>query len=179
MAFVASAIPTTWSFNPFSTFNFSCWQRICSIRLPPTVPIPQIKRFNTWYSDRKKESWITFNDLRSDLESTTNEIFVSDAPCAQAITFIPLRPNVPNSLPAIPGVCFIFSPTMATVAKFFSAWIGEISPISISFTNSSFSTSQAKSASALRTPIEVLFSEEACDTRNTLIPFFAKALKMR
>ena len=114
-----------------------------------------------------------------DLESTTKEILVSEAPCAQAITLIPLRPSVPKSLPAIPGVCFIFSPTIATVARFLSARIGEISPISISFANSSFSTSQARSASALRTPIEVLFSDEACETRNTLIPFFANALKMR
>ena len=122
---------------------------------------------------------MTFRDLRKDLESTTKEMFVSEAPCAQAITLIPLRPSVPKSLPAIPGVCFIFSPTIATVAKSLSARIGEISPISISFANSSFSTSQARSASALRTPIEVLFSDEACDTRNTLIPFLANALKMR
>ena len=179
IALAASMIPTTWSFNPFSIMSFCCWQRICSTRLPPTVPTPQIKRFSTWYSERKKESWMTFRDLRKDLESTTKEMFVSEAPCAQAITLIPLRPSVPKSLPAIPGVCFIFSPTIATVAKSLSARIGEISPISISFANSSFSTSQARSASALRTPIEVLFSDEACETRNTLIPFFANALKMR
>ena len=104
-------------------------------------------------------------------------MLVSEAPCAQAITLMPFRPSVPNSFPAMPGVCFMFSPTIATVARFFSAWIGEISPISISLANSSFSTSQARSA--LRTPIEVLFSDEACETRNTLIPFFASALKMR
>ena len=94
-------------------------------------------------------------------------MLVSEAPCAQAITLMPFRPSVPNSFPAMPGVCFMFSPTIATVARFFSAWIGEISPISISL------------ATALRTPIEVLFSDEACETRNTLIPFFASALKMR
>ena len=44
-------------------------------------------------------------------------MLVSEAPCAQAITLIPLRPSVPKSFPAIPGVCFIFSPTIATVAK--------------------------------------------------------------
>ena len=179
MALDASAMPTTFSCKPFSCINFWRWLWICSIKLPPTVPTPHIKRFNTWYSDRKKESWITFRDLRRDLLSTTNEIFVSEAPCAQAITLIPLRPSVPNSLPAIPGVCFMFSPTIATVAKSFSACMGEISPISISLANSSFSTSQARSASALRTPMEVEFSEDACDTRNTLIPFFAKALKIR
>ena len=27
--------------------NKSRWQRICSTRLPPTVPTPQIKRFST------------------------------------------------------------------------------------------------------------------------------------
>ena len=38
---------------------------------------------------------------------------------------------------------------------------------------------RARSASALRTPIDVEFSEEAWDTRNTLMPFFASALKIR
>ena len=106
-------------------------------------------------------------------------MFVSDAPCAQAMTLIPFRPSVPNSLPAIPGVCFMFSPTIATVASPLSAIIGEISPISISLANSSFSTLHAKAESSVRTPIEVEFSEEACDTRNTLIPFSAKVLKIR
>ena len=106
-------------------------------------------------------------------------MLVSEAPCAQAITLMPLRPNVPKSFPAMPGVCFIFSPTIAMVAKFISATTGLISPISISFANSSFNTSQANAASWLRTPMEVLFSEEAWDTMNTLMPFCANALKMR
>ena len=76
---------------------------------------------------------MTFKDLRSDLASTTKEMLVSEAPCAQAITLMPLRPNVPKSFPAMPGVCFIFSPTIAMVAKFISATTGLISPISISF----------------------------------------------
>ena len=97
--------------------------------------------------------------------SETNISFVVDSKSLRKSlrypSLIPLRPNVPNSFPAIPGVCFIFSPTIATVARFFSACIGEISPISISLANSSFSTSHARSASALRTPIEVEFSEDA------------------
>ena len=141
--------------------------------------MPQMKRLSTWYSERKNESWMTLSDLRSDLLSTTNEMLVSLAPCAQAMTLMPLRPSVPNSLPAMPGVCFMFSPTMATVARFFSAKMGEISPISISLANSVVNTSQARSASALRTPIDVEFSDEACDTRKTLMPFLANALKMR
>ena len=36
----------------------------------------------------------------------TKEIFVSEAPWAQAITLMPARPSVPNSFPAIPGVPF-------------------------------------------------------------------------
>ena len=173
------AMPTTFKFNPRSCFSFSCCPCICSKRLPPTVPTPQTNRFKTWYSDRKKESWITFSDLRREPPSTTNDMFVSEAPCAHAITFIPLRPNVPNNFPAIPGVCFMFSPTIATVASPLSAFIGEISPISISFANSSFKTSHAKDASSFRTPIEVEFSEDAWDTRNTLIPFSARALNIR
>ena len=142
------------------------------------MPIPQMKRFRTLYSDRKKESCITLSVLRSSEPSTTNEILVSAAPCAQAITLIPDRPSVPNSLPAIPTACFIFSPTIATVANPLSACIGNILPSSISSLNSSSSTFIAFSASSSFTPIDVLFSEAACETRNTLIPLFAKVVKI-
>ena len=69
-----------------------------------------------------------FKAFRKYLCLITNDIFVSEAPCAQAITLIPARPNVPNNLPAIPGVRFIFSPTIATVARSFSATVSFISP---------------------------------------------------
>ena len=106
-------------------------------------------------------------------------MFVSDAPCAQAMTDIPLRPNVPKSLPAIPGVCFMFSPTIAIVANPLSACMGNIAPVLISFANSSLSVSTALSASSSRTPIDVEFSDDACDTMNTEMPLFANAVKMR
>ena len=147
--------------------------------MPPTVPIPQMKMLSTLYSDRKNESCSTLSDLRKNLPSTTNEMLVSEAPWAQAITLIPERPNVPNNLPAIPGVCFIFSPTMAMVAKPLSTCMGNIAPVSISLANSAFSTSAAASASSSRTPIEVEFSEEACDTMNTEIPLLASVVKIR
>ena len=131
------------------------------MRFPPTVPTPQMNRFSTLYSLRKNESWSTLSDLRRNFESTTNEMFVSEAPWAQAITEIPLRPSVPNSFPAIPGVCFIFSPTMAMVASPLSACIGYMAPVSISFANSKSRTRTASSASSSRTPIEVEFSDDA------------------
>ena len=147
--------------------------------IPPTVPMPQMKRFSTLYSDRKKESCRTLSDLRRNRPSTTNDIFVSEAPWAQAITEMPERPNVPNNLPAIPGVCFMFSPTIAMVANPLSACMGNMAPVSISLANCSFSASTAASASSSRTPIEVEFSEEACDTMNTEMPLLANVVKMR
>ena len=129
--------------------------------LLPTVPTPQMKRLSTWYSDRKNESWSTLSDLRRLSPSTTNEMLVSEAPCAQAITEIPLRPSVPKSFPAIPGVCFMFSPMMAMVANPVSALIGDMAPVSISLANSSLSTATAASASESFTPMEVEFSDEA------------------
>ena len=95
------------------------------------------------------------------------------------MTLMPLLPSVPKSLPAIPGVCFMFSPTMAMVARFFSCAISYMAPISISFLNSSLSTWQALSESSFLTPMEVEFSEDAWLTRNTLMPSLAKAVKMR
>ena len=92
---------------------------------------------------------------------------------------IPERPRASKSLPLIPGVRFMFSPTIATVASPLSACIGNIRPSSISSRNSSLSTFTAFSASSSFTPIDVLFSEAACDTRKTLIPLLARELKMR
>ena len=143
--------------------------------------------FSTLYSERKKESCNTLSDLRRKRPSTTNEIFVSDAPWAQAITEIPERPSVPKSLPAIPGLCFMFSPTIAMVAKPLSACMGNMAPVSISLANSLLSTSTAASASSSRTPILsssrtpilVEFSDDACDTMNTEIPLLARVVKIR
>ena len=172
-------MPTTLSFSPLRCISSSYCERICSISIPPTVPIPQMKRFSTLYSDRKNESCSTLSDLRRNLPSTTNDMLVSEAPCAQAITLIPERPSVPNNLPAIPGVCFMFSPTMAMVASPLSACMGNMAPVSISLANCSFSTSTAASASSSRTPIDVEFSDEACDTMNTEIPLLASVVKIR
>ena len=179
MACLLLAMPTTFSFSPFCCISFGCWMRICSNRLPPTVPTPAMKRFNTLYWERKKESWIEFNALRRYFSLMTKEMFVSEAPCAQAITLIPALPSVPNNLPAIPGVRFMFSPTIATVARSFSATVSLISPWARSSANSSSNTLTARSASAFRTANVVLFSELACDTINTLMPFFANVLKIR
>ncbi len=106
-------------------------------------------------------------------------MLVSEAPCAQAIIEIPLRPNVPKSFPATPGVWRIFSPTIATVANPPSACMGNIEPVSISLANSLFKTLTASFASALRTPIDVEFSEEACETINAEIPPVVRAVKIR
>ena len=98
-------------------------------------------------------------------------MFVSEAPCANAIMLIPFRPSASKNLPATPGTCFIFCPTMATVDKLYSTPISLMLPISISEANSSLSTFCEMAASDVLTPIEVLFSDDACETRNTLIPF--------
>ena len=122
---------------------------------------------------------MTLRALRREDLVVTNEMLVSDAPWAQAMTLIPLRPRVRKSLPAMPGVCFIFSPTIATVARSCSAVIEDISPISSSFLNSFESTSTARSASAFLTPMVEEFSDEACDTMNTEMPLSARVEKMR
>ena len=172
-------MPTTLSLSLDRFFRFSYCERICSMSLPPTVPTPHIKRLSTLYSLRKNESCSTFSDLRSCFPLTTNDMLVSEPPCAQAMTLMPERPSVPNSLPAMPGVCFMFSPTMAMVARLLSARMGYMAPVAISLANSSLSTATALSASSSRTPMEVEFSDEACDTRNTLMPLSANVVKMR
>ena len=154
-------MPTTFSFRLECSFNSSYCFFICSISLPPTVPTPHIKRLRTLYSDRKNESCNTFKDFLKSEPFTTKEMFISDAPWAMAIMLIPERPSVPNNFPVMPGECFIFSPTIATVAKPLSAYIGNIRPSSISSLNSSLRTLTALTASSSLTPIDVLFSDAA------------------
>ena len=179
MARFELAMPTTFSCSWLRALSVSyCW-RICSISFPPTVPTPQINRLSTLYSERKNESWMTLSALRRLSLFTTNEILVSLAPCAQAMTLMPLRPKVPKSLPALPGKSFMLAPTMATVAKPRLMCMGNMAPSSISAAKVSLSTCAAFSASSSRTPILVEFSDDACATMNTLIPRLARAVKMR
>ena len=172
-------MPTTLSLRRCVSMSSLYCEFICAMRFPPTVPTPQMKRLSTLYSLRKKESCNTFSDFLSRFASTTNDILVSDAPCAHAITLIPLLPRVPKSLPAMPGVCFMFSPTMAMVASPLSACMGYMAPVSISLANSWFSTRTASLASSSLTPMDVEFSDDACDTMNTDMPLSARAVKMR
>ena len=65
------------------------------------------------------------------------------------------------------------------VARPVSAFMGNMAPISISLANSSLSTLIASSASSSFTPIDVEFSEDACDTMKTDMPLSAKVVKMR
>ena len=57
--------------------------------------------------------------------------------------------------------------------------MGNMAPVSISLENSWLSTATAWSASASRTPMEVEFSDDACDTMNTDMPPLVRAVKMR
>ncbi len=52
-------------------------------------------------------------------------------------------------------------------------------PLSISFANSLLSTFWESGASWVRTPMDVLFSEDAWETRKTLMPLSANAVKIR
>ena len=70
-----------------------------------------------------------FNALRRYLCLITKEIFVSEAPWAQAITLMPARPSVPNSFPAIPGVTFhVLAYNSDGSQIFLRYWYRSISP---------------------------------------------------
>ncbi len=122
---------------------------------------------------------MTLSDFFRSVRAITQEILVSPAPCASAITLMPFLPSAPKNLPAIPGTCFMFCPTMAMVARSYSTMISLMLPMAISCANSLLSTFCDNAASCERTPIEVLFSEEAWETMKTLMPLSANTEKMR
>ena len=92
---------------------------------------------------------------------------------------MPLRPSTLNSFPAMPGVCFMRSPTTATVASPSTSSVGFMAPSSISLLNSASSSVQARRASAGVMQIDVLVSDAVCTTMNTLMPPAESVVKMR
>ena len=65
------------------------------------------------------------------------------------------------------------------VARFFSDLTTLISPIFSSWANSSEITFTARSASALLTPMEIVFSEDACEIKKAEMPTLASAPNSR
>ena len=98
----------------------------------------------------------------------TQEMLRSEAPCAIALMLMFWRPSESNTLPATPGRPFIPSPTTARIAwsrrdvdlqsavRWNSNW------------NSCWIASTAAAASALRTPRQIVCSDDACEMSTTL-----------
>ena len=105
----------------------------------------------------------------------TAEIFLSEEPCAIALTFTPLRPRLPNILPLIPGWLFMLSPTSARIASSFSTIIGSTFFVSISYANISSIAFFASSAFAASIPTQIECSDEPCVIKITLICLVANA----
>src|ERR1035437_1990627 len=105
----------------------------------------------------------------------THEIFNSEAPWAMALTLMPFRARVLKNLPAMPGVFFMFSPTMATRAISFSIAIWLMFPELISWRNSFSMASLALSLSLSMTAKVIEYSQEAGEMRTTLTLLFANA----
>ena len=64
-AFELRAMPTMLILRFRLRMSFSRCRAICPISWLPTVPMPQMNRFSSWYSDREKASWMTLRDFRS------------------------------------------------------------------------------------------------------------------
>ncbi len=105
----------------------------------------------------------------------TTEMLSSDEPCAVATTFIPLLPSDLKRVADIPGVFFIFSPTMAIIDIFFSTIILSSLFLLISAANSVEMASIAGSLSDGLTARVIEYSEEAWVMKITLTSLFASA----
>ena len=94
------------------------------------------KTFSTLRSDRKNASCKGIQRLGNVRLRITAEILRSDEPCAMATTFTPFLPSALNIRPLVPGLCFIPSPTTATIDKSLSTGTSSISSFLISYWNS-------------------------------------------
>ncbi len=175
--FLLLASPATFILRCFSSSSFLCCFSSWASRLPPTVPTPIRNTFSSMFSERKNDSWTTFRVFRNSEVFTTHEILSSEAPCAIAIILMPFLPIVEKSFPATPVVCFIFSPTIATIDNSLSISILLICPVFISFSNSALIAASAASVSGLSIATLIEFSEDACEIRITFIPAPARAEK--
>ena len=99
------------------------------------------------------------------------EIFLSEAPWAIALILILFWPKALNSLPLIPFLLFILSPTIAIFDSLDSTWDSFILFWDISNSNSLSIASFAREASFEFTAIHIENSEDAWVIITTLICF--------
>src|SRR5215510_1843005 len=109
--------------------------------------------------------------------ATISEMLRSDEPCEMAITLTPDSPSAAKTLPAIPGVPCIRSPTTATTAiesyaDTSSMWLSIKSNSSVE--RSDFTTRETSDELITK---QMLFSDEACEIIRTLARYEATAAR--
>src|ERR1041384_6836235 len=97
------------------------------------------------------------------LAETMSEILSSDEPCEMAMTLTLDAPSAAKTLPAMPGVPFMRSPTTATMAMESSAEMSSMWPRSKSNSSEERKALTTRAASDELTTKQMLFSDDACE----------------
>ncbi|MNI15147.1 hypothetical protein D3C81_936840 [compost metagenome] len=143
------------------------------------LPVPILNTCSVFFNSAKNASCTALSAFAKSSLPIITDILYSDEPCAIARTLIPLRPSAANNRPDIPGVFFIFSPTMAKTERF-SSIAGTISLFAwISSSNSTSIKCIARLASDGLTANVMLCSEEDWVISTTLICSLANSVKSR
>lgn len=79
------------------------------------LPVPKLNTCSVFLSSAKKASCTAFNAFAKSSLLMITDILNSDDPCAIARTLIPFLPKAWKRRPDIPGVRFMFSPTIARI----------------------------------------------------------------
>ncbi len=115
--FLLFATATMFISNKLSFASLLNWSLTISISEFPINPVPTKNTFNNLRSDRKNASCNAFNAFETSTWGITAEMLRSEDPCAIATTFTPFLPSALNMRPLVPGLCFMPSPTTATIDK--------------------------------------------------------------
>lgn len=103
-------------------------------------------------------------------------MLISRTPYTRTVALVPLHPDMPGDLPTVPNMYFVFSPAVTAITEFLSTEVKRVSPVSVSFTGSSFDASRTESTSTLHAPVRMLFSSRTYRAEGALVPFFTGTL---
>ena len=172
--------PQIRSLRPVLAAIFSRFFAMMSTRALPTVPNPAMKRLMSFPLLRSKNSlWMVRMAASASSEDMITDMFLSEDPCAVALTGILLRPSAASIRPVAPVWLSTSSPTRHTMEKPFSTLRGLSLPREISYAKQRSAASRAFSASFSETAMHIVCTEEAWVIRIMLISFWLSVSKRR
>ena len=172
--------PHTWSRRPVRASILSLFLAMMSTSAFPTTPYPAMKRWMSFPLLLSKNSlWMVRMAASVSDDDMMTEMFLSDDPCAVALTGMLLRPSAASMRPVDPLWLRTSSPTRHTMEKPFSTLRGLSFPSEISYAKHLSAASRAFSASFSDTAMHIVCTDDACVMRIMFMSFWLSVSNRR